>query len=92
MSTKDTNQKKKDNFIKYWETRRSNRLKYSIIQSLYFVIPFSLIFQLLENVKGFFTLNFAFKFITIFSVYFLLTYYITYNIHEKKFKKHKNLS
>jgi hypothetical protein len=89
MTTEEKNQKKKDSIIKYWEPKRGNRVKYAIKQSLYFAIPFSIVFQLLESAKGFFSLNFAFKFLTIFSVYFLLTYYVSYNIYEKKYQKLK---
>lgn len=92
MKTKENQQKKKDNLIKYWEPKRKNKLKYAILQSLYFAIPFSIIFQLLESVEGFFTLNFGFKFLTIFSIYFLLSYYVSYNIYEKKYQKYKNQS
>jgi len=92
MKTKENQQKKKDNLIKYWEPKRKNKLKYAILQSLYFAIPFSIVFQLLESVEGFFTLNFGFKFLTIFSIYFLLSYYVSYNIYEKKYQKYKNQS
>lgn len=89
MSLTEKQQTKNDNFIKYWEAKRGNKVKYAVLQSLYFAIPFSIVFQALENLQGFFTLNFAFKFLTIFSVYFLLTHYISYNIYEKKYQKIK---
>lgn len=92
MTPKEKEQKKKDGLIKYWEPKRKNKLKYSILQSLYFAIPFSIVFQFIESVQGFFTLNFGFKFLTIFSVYFLLSYYVSYNIYEKKYQKYKNQS
>jgi hypothetical protein len=85
-----TTEEKKDSFIKYWEQKRENRIKYSIIQSLYFAIPFSIIFQAIEDLKGFITLQFGFKLLTIFSIYFLLTYYVSFKIHEKKYLKYKN--
>ena len=89
MNPTDKNQKKKDNIIKYWEPKRGNRVKYAILQSLYFAIPFSIVFQAIESLQGFLTLNFGFKFLTIFSVYFLLTYYVSYNMYEKKYQKLK---
>ena len=91
MGLKEKDQKKKENLINYWEPKRDNRLKYALQQSLYFAIPFSAIFQFLESVEGFLTLNFAFKFLSIFCIYFLLTYYVTYTIYEKKYQKFKNL-
>ena len=87
---KEMKQSKNDNFIKYWEQKRENRLKYSVLQSLYFAIPFSLVFQYIEDTKGFFTLNFCFKFLTIFCVYFLLTHFISFKLYEKKYQKLKN--
>ena len=89
MNPTEKQQKKNDSIIKYWETKRENRVKYAILQSLYFAIPFSLVFQAIESLQGFLTLNFAFKFLTIFSVYFLLTYYVSYTIYEKKYQKIK---
>jgi hypothetical protein len=89
MNPTEKKQLKKDNLIKFWETKRDNRVKYAILQSLYFAIPFSVVFQALESLQGFFSLNFAFKFITIFSVYFLLTYYVSFKIYEKKYQKIK---
>ena len=89
MNPEEKKQLKNDNLIKYWETKRDNRVKYAILQSLYFAIPFSVVFQVLESLQGFFTLKFAFKFITIFSVYFLLTYYVSFKIYEKKYQKIK---
>ena len=46
--------------IKYWEQKRTNRIKYSIIQSLYFALPFSIIFQAIEDLKGFLSLSVSF--------------------------------
>ena len=89
MNPTEKQQQKNDSLIKYWEVKRGNRVKYAILQSLYFAIPFSIVFQALESLQGFLTLNFAFKFLTIFSVYFLLTYYVSYNIYEKKYQKLK---
>lgn len=89
MNSKENNQNKKDIFLKYWESKRTNRVKYAILQSLYFAVPFSIVFQAIESAQGFLTLNFGFKLLTIFSVYFLLSFYISYNIHEKKYKKLK---
>ncbi|WP_166387352.1 MULTISPECIES: hypothetical protein [unclassified Polaribacter] len=90
MSSKESSTKKKDNFIEFWEAKRNNRLKYALLQSLYFAIPFSIVFQLLENEQGFLTLQFGSKILTIFCVYFLLSYYVSFNILEKKYKKYKN--
>mgnify|MGYP001198738477 CR=1 FL=1 len=89
MNPTEKKQLKNNNLVKYWETKRDNRVKYAILQSLYFAIPFSVVFQVLESLQGFFSLNFAFKFITIFSVYFLLTYYVSFKIYEKKYQKIK---
>jgi hypothetical protein len=89
MNPTEKTQKKNENLIKYWEEKRGNRVKYAILQSLYFAIPFSVVFQAIESLQGFLTLNFGFKFLTIFSVYFLLTYYVSYNIYEKKYQKIK---
>jgi hypothetical protein len=89
MNPEEKKQLKNDNLIKFWETKRDNRVKYAILQSLYFAIPFSVVFQALESLHGFFSLNFAFIFITIFSVYFLLTYYVSFKIYEKKYQKIK---
>ena len=89
MNPTEKTQKKNENLIKYWEEKRGNRVKYAILQSLYFAIPFSVVFQAIESLQGFLTLNFGFKFLTIFSVYFLLTYYVSYNIYEKKYQKLK---
>ena len=91
MNTTEKKQTKNNSFIKLWEAKRGNRVKYAILQSLYFAIPFSIVFQAIESLQGFLTLKFGFKFLTIFSVYFLLTYYVSYNIYEKKYKKLKNL-
>ncbi|AQS92831.1 hypothetical protein [Polaribacter sp. BM10] len=90
MNSKDYYKKKNEGLLKYWEPKRENRLKYALLQSLYFAVPFSFIFQALESLKGFLTLQFAFKFISIFCIYFLLTYYITYNMYEKRYQKLKN--
>lgn len=90
MSALENDKKKKENLINYWEPKRNNRLKYALMQSLYFAIPFSFVFQILESLDGFLSLKFAFKFLTIFCIYFLLTFYITYNIYEKKYQKIKN--
>jgi hypothetical protein len=87
MSSKDYYKKKNDGLLKYWEPKRGNRLKYALLQSLYFAIPFSFVFQALESMQGFLSLQFGFKFISIFSIYFLLTFYITYTIYEKKYQK-----
>jgi hypothetical protein len=89
MNPTEKTQKKNENLINYWEPKRGNRLKYALLQSLYFTIPFSIVFQALESLQGFLTLNFGFKILTIFSVYFLLTYYVSYNIYEKKYQKLK---
>lgn len=89
MSSKEYYKKKNEGLLKYWEPKRGNRLKYALLQSLYFAVPFSFIFQVLESAQGFLSLQFAFKFISIFSIYFLLTYYITYNMYEKKYQKLK---
>jgi hypothetical protein len=89
MNLKEYEQKKKEGFIKHWETKRKNRAKCALIQSIYFVIPFSIIFQLFESVHGFLTILFGFKFLTIFSLHFLLFYYVVYNRHEKKYQKIK---
>ena len=89
MNPIEKTKKKNENLINYWEQKRENRVKYAILQSLYFAIPFSIVFQAIESLQGFLTLNFAFKFLTIFSVYFLLTYYVSYNIYEKKYQKIK---
>ena len=89
MNPTEKTQKKNENLINYWEEKRGNRVKYAILQSLYFAIPFSIVFQAIESLQGFLTLNFAFKFLTIFSVYFLLTYYVSYNIYENKYQKIK---
>ena len=89
MNPTEKQQQKNDNIINYWEQKRGNRVKYAILQSLYFAIPFSIVFQAIESLQGFLTLNFGFKFLTIFSVYFLLTYYVSYNIYEKKYQKIK---
>lgn len=70
MNPKEYEQKKKEGFIKYWEAKRKNRAKYALMQSIYVVVPFSIIFQLFESVHGFFTILFGFKFLTIFSIYF----------------------
>ena len=53
MNPKEKKQLKDDNLIKYWETKRDNRVKYAIFQSLYFAIPFSVVFQALESYKDF---------------------------------------
>ncbi|KGL63117.1 hypothetical protein PHEL85_0149 [Polaribacter sp. Hel1_85] len=92
MNPKENNLKKNENFINHWETKRGNRVKYAILQSLYFAIPFSIVFQAIESIQGFLTLNFGFKFLTIFSVYFLLTYYVSFTIYEKKYQKFKKQS
>lgn len=92
MSSKEYNQKKKDGFIAYWEPKREKRLKFSLLQTLYFAVPFSIIFQVIENLKGFLTLQFGFKFLSIFSIYFLLTHYITFKLNEKKYHKLKKQS
>ncbi|WP_299013863.1 hypothetical protein [uncultured Polaribacter sp.] len=87
MNSKDYYKKKNDGLLKYWEPKRENRLKYAVLQTLYFAVPFSFIFQALESFSGFLSLQFLFKFVSIFCIYFLLTYYITYNIYEKKYQK-----
>ena len=89
MTPETYNKKKKDGFLKYWEPKITNRLKYAILQSLYFVIPFSIVFQAIEDIQGFLTLTFGFKVIVIFSIYFLLSYYVSFNLLEKKYKKFK---
>ncbi|WP_299063751.1 hypothetical protein [uncultured Polaribacter sp.] len=89
MSTKENSKNKNHVFIEYWDKKRTNRLKYALLQSVYFAIPFSFVFQAIESVEGFLTLNFVFKLLTIFSVYFLLSYYVSYNIHERKYKRLK---
>ena len=53
MNPEDKKQLKNDNLIKYLETKRDNRVKYAILQSLYFAIPFSVVFQVLESLQGF---------------------------------------
>ena len=53
MNPKEYEQKKKEGLIKHWETKRKNRAKYALIQSIYFGLPFSIIFQLFESVHGF---------------------------------------
>ena len=92
MSSKESGSKKKDNFIEYWEAKRNNRVKYALLQSLYFAIPFGIVFQLLESVQGFLTLQFVSKVLTIFCVYFLLSYYVSYTIYEKKYQRLKKQS
>ena len=89
MTPEEYKKKKKDGFLNYWEPKRANRVKYAILQSLYFAVPFSIVFQAIESVHGFLTLNFAFKLVTIFSVYFLLSYYVSYKLNEKKYQKLK---
>lgn len=91
MNPKEYEQKKKEGFIKYWEAKRKNRAKYALMQSIYFVVPFSIIFQLFESINGFFTILFGFKFLIIFSIYFLLFYSVVYNRNEKKYQKIKNM-
>jgi hypothetical protein len=91
MNLKEYEQKKKEGFIKHWETKRKNRAKCALMQSIYFVLPFSIIFQLFESVQGFLTILWGFKFLTIFSIYFLLFYYVVYNRQEKKIKKSKKI-
>ena len=83
---------KYENFVTYWEQKRKNRIKYSVLESLYFTIPFSIIFQAIESLQGFFSLKFGFKFATIFSFYFLLTHFISFKIYEKKYQKLKKQS
>ena len=92
MMSKEYNQKKKNNFIKDWELKRENKLKFSLLQSLYFALPFSIVFQAIESLQGFLTLKFGFKFIVIFSVYFLLSHYVSYNLFEKRYQKFKKQS
>jgi hypothetical protein len=87
MNPKEYEQKKKEGFIKYWETKRKNRAKCALIQSIYFVIPFSIIFQLFESVHGFLTILFGFKFLTILASIFFCS--IMWSITDKK-KKSKN--
>ena len=53
MNPKEYEQKKKEGLIKHWETKRKNRAKYALIQSIYFGLPFSIIFQLFESVHAF---------------------------------------
>tara|TARA_R110002072_G_scaffold261452_2_gene420237 strand:+ start:353 stop:646 length:294 start_codon:yes stop_codon:yes gene_type:complete len=87
MNSKEYYKKKNDGFLKYWGPKRKYRLKFSLLQSLYFAVPFSIIFQVLESFDNFLSLQFVFKFISIFCVYFLLTHYITYNMYEKRYQK-----
>lgn len=87
MNSNHNNKKKNNSFIVYWEKKRTNKLKYALLQSLYFTIPFSIIFQSIENINGILSLQFGVKFITIFCVYFLLSYYLAFKIYEKKYQK-----
>ncbi|OAD45957.1 hypothetical protein [Polaribacter atrinae] len=89
MSSKESAKSKKDNFIKYWEPKRTQRVKYALLQSLYFAIPFGIVFQFIESVQGFLTLQFVTKVLTLFCVYFLLSYYVSFTIYEKKYQRLK---
>jgi hypothetical protein len=88
MNPKKYEQQIKDGLIKYWQTKRKNRSAYALVQTLYFVIPFCFIMQVLENIQGFFTVLFVIKFLSIFGFYFVLSYYVFYNMHEKKYQKY----
>ncbi|WP_282073888.1 hypothetical protein [Polaribacter atrinae] len=89
MSSKESAKSKKVNFIKYWESKRTQRVKYALLQSLYFAIPFGIVFQFIESVQGFLTLQFVTKVLTLFCVYFLLSYYVSFTIYEKKYQRLK---
>ncbi|MFK8059307.1 MAG: hypothetical protein AB8B78_04365 [Polaribacter sp.] len=90
MKSKEYTKKKNEGLLKYWEPKRENRKKYALLQSLYFAVPFSIVFQFLEDKNGFLTQQFGFKLLTIFCIYFLLTYFITYKMYERKYQKIKN--
>lgn len=87
MKTPKKDAHKKHNFINYWKPKRKNRLKFALLQSLFFAIPFSIVFQFLESTDGFLSLRFVIKFVSIFCVYFLLSFYVAYTIYEKKYQK-----
>lgn len=87
MNSKEYYQKKNNGFINYWQKSRQNRFKYASLQSIYFITPLSVIMQLLEGYKSFIFINFIIKFIIGLISYFLLTYFITFVLHEKRFKK-----
>ncbi|WP_298765455.1 hypothetical protein [uncultured Polaribacter sp.] len=89
MNSKEYYKKKTEGFITFWETKRDHKLKYALLQSVYYAIPFSIVFQALENTSGFLTLQFGFKLLAIFCIYFLLSFYVSFNIYERKYQKLK---
>jgi len=91
MSSKDYQEKKNKKFLKYWETKRASKTKYTLKTSAIFSFILSTIYCF---IKDGFTINFLKSFPLFFLIttiiYALYVYFIEYNLHEKRYQKLNN--
>ena len=90
MTTEEKKKKKNEEFLIYWETKRENKIKYTLITSATFSIIVSIIYCLIKH--GFstdFFNTFPYFFLIASMVYAVYVYFVEYNLHEKRYQKLK---
>lgn len=90
MKSKNYYNKRNEKFLKYWETKRVDKKKYTIKISATFSFMISTIFCLIKY--GFttdFLKSFPLCFLITSIIYAVYVYFIEYNLHEKRYQKLK---
>jgi hypothetical protein len=87
LTPEEYTEKKNKSIIKTFEKIKGNRFKYSFLQSLYFAFLLSIISEAFEGFKDLFSIQFLFKFLSSFILYFLYSYYLTFRSLKKNYEK-----
>lgn len=80
--------KKTAQFLKNWSKKRRNKVRFCLIESLYYSFFFSLIFSFfLQESKNILNVSTLFVFITSFVLYFLVSYFLLFSIYENRYQR-----
>ena len=75
-------------FINYWSKRRSNKLKYTFLNTSFFAIPLSMVLSFTNyGLDGLLSSKSLVLFLLTFIIYGLFVYFVEFRLNEKRFQK-----